>query len=127
LERVVDAVEVILRVGLLAGAPRHLIAEDDLAVDHRGALTIAGAEIEADPAAFEMAAERGGGFPLVGAGVIRGGDNLHRMAVDTVAHEIEVEGAGAGGRVDGAKVIGESGVARDRHAVAPLLPEEELE
>ena len=69
-QRIVDAVEVVLRVGLRARAPRHLVAEDDFAVDHGGALAVAGAEVEADAAALQMAAQRRGGFALLGRVVV---------------------------------------------------------
>jgi len=35
--------------------PPDLLAEDDLAVDHGRGLAVAGAQVEADPAALEMA------------------------------------------------------------------------
>jgi hypothetical protein len=49
------------------------------------------------------------------------------VAVDALAHEVVVEGAGAGGRVDCAQIGGEFVVAGYRDAVAALLPEEEFE
>ena len=54
------------------GVPRHFVAEDDLAIDHGGAFAVAGAEVEADAAALQMAAERRGGFALLGARVVGG-------------------------------------------------------
>ena len=67
LQGIVDAVEVILRVGLRAGVPGHLVAEDHLAIDDGGALAVAGAQVEADAAAIQVAAQRRGGFALLGA------------------------------------------------------------
>ena len=58
LQRVHDAVEVILRIRLVVRVPDRLFAEDDAAVDDRRDLAIAAAEIEPDPASFEMTAER---------------------------------------------------------------------
>jgi hypothetical protein len=63
-QRIVDAVEVILRIGLRAGVPGHLIAEDHLAIGDGGALAVAGAQVEADAAAIQVAAERRGGSPV---------------------------------------------------------------
>ena len=57
-QRVHDPVEVVLRVRLVVRIPHRLVAEDDPAVDDRRDLAIAAAEIEADAAALEMAAER---------------------------------------------------------------------
>ena len=89
LQRIVDAVEVILRVALYRGVPGDLVAEDHLAVDDRGALAVAGAEVEADAAAFQMAAEGRGGFALLGAGVVGRALDGHGAAVDALAHEVD--------------------------------------
>ena len=77
----------VLRVGLSARAPRNLVAEDDFAVGYRGAFAVAGAEIETDTEALEMPAEGGRGLALLRRVVIRGGADLHGMAVDAIAHE----------------------------------------
>ena len=63
IQRVTDTGEVIGRVGLEVGIPLHFLGEDYLAVDEGGALPIGAAEIEADAAAFQVAAEgqMGGG------------------------------------------------------------------
>ena len=70
---------VISRVGLIAGIPLHLFGEDRLAVDHRAELAVGGAEVEADPIALEMAAQRHrdlfGGRHFLG----RGHDHLERL------------------------------------------------
>src|ERR1017187_2675010 len=54
---IVDAVVVILRVALHGGVPGDLVAEDDLAIDDGGALAVAGAQVEADAAAIQVASE----------------------------------------------------------------------
>src|SRR6478609_7437086 len=59
-QRIHDAVEVVLRVGLEIGIPFRLLAEDDLAINHRCGLAITAAEIETDATAFEIAPERTG-------------------------------------------------------------------
>ncbi len=89
LQRIVDAVVVILRVALYRRIPGNLIAEDDLAIDDGGAFAVAGAQVEADAAAFQVAAQRRGGFALVRAGIVGDALNGHRAAVDAVAHEID--------------------------------------
>src|ERR1019366_7387233 len=59
---IVDAVVVILRIALHGGVPGHLVAENDFAFDDGGALAVAGAQVEADAAAIQVASEGGGGF-----------------------------------------------------------------
>ena len=63
IQRVTDTGEVIGRVGLEVGIPLHFLGVDYLAVDESSALAIGAAEIEADAAAFQVAAEgqMGGG------------------------------------------------------------------
>ena len=105
LQGVVDALVMILRITFDGGSPRDFVAEDHFAIDHGGALAVAGAEIEADPAAIQMAAERSGGLALGGAGVV--GDTLerHRAAVDAVGDELVIEGARARRGVDRAEIL----------------------
>ena len=66
-QRIVDAVEMILRIGLRAGVPRHLVAEDHLAIGHGGALAVARAQVEADAEAIQVPAQRRGGLPFLRA------------------------------------------------------------
>ena len=70
-QRVVDAVVMVLRVALEIRVPGDLLGEDHLAVDDRGALAVGAAEIEPDPAAVEVAAERDGRFARRGHRVER--------------------------------------------------------
>ena len=56
---------VVGRVGLLDRLPHDLLAEDRLAVDHRRHLEVGRAEVEADAAAVEVAAQ---GLPRFRAG-----------------------------------------------------------
>ena len=60
--------------------PEDLLAEHDLAVDHGGGLAVAGAEIEADPAAVEVAAQRDRGLALGRELGLRDADDLERDA-----------------------------------------------
>src|SRR5205085_11708624 len=82
---------------------------------------------EADPAALQVAAQRRGGFALVGAGVVRRVLDCHRTAVYAFADEVVIEGARALGRVDAAQILGDGGRAGDGHAEAALLPEQVLQ
>ncbi len=58
-----DLLVVISRVGLVARVPLHLLGEDRLAVDHRRDLDIRSAQVEADPAAIQVAAQAIAGSP----------------------------------------------------------------
>src|SRR5476649_2228534 len=94
LQRIVHTIEVILRIRLHSRVPADLFAEDHFAIHDGGALAIAGAQIEADTAAIQVAAEGRGGFLFHGGGVEGGGFNDHGAAVDALTHELVVEGAG---------------------------------
>jgi hypothetical protein len=59
-QRIVDAVEVVLRVGLRARVPATSSLKTTFAVDHGGALAVARAQVEADAAAVQVAAQRRG-------------------------------------------------------------------
>ena len=59
-----DALVVVVRIALVARVPDHLLAEDGFAVDHGAGLAVAGAQVEADAAAVQVAPERHGGFLL---------------------------------------------------------------
>ena len=89
LQRIVDAVEVILGIGLAAGVPGHFLAEDHFAVDDGRGLAVARAQIEADAAAFEMPAERGDGFALLGHAIVIHVLDRRGAAVDALAHEAD--------------------------------------
>ena len=54
----------IVRIRLVVRVPDGLVAEDDAAVDDRGHLPIAAAEIEADTVAVQVTAERLGHRPF---------------------------------------------------------------
>ena len=62
LEAVIDAVVVVLGIRLRLGIPRDFCAEEHLPVLHGGHLVVAGAQVEADPAAVEVPAGNSGRF-----------------------------------------------------------------
>src|ERR1035441_3364710 len=51
----------------------------------------------------------------------------HGAAVDALAHEVVIEGARTGGRVDGAEVFGDARLAGYGDAAATPLPEQRSE
>src|SRR5436190_146621 len=59
LKRIHDSIEVILRVRLEIGIPDSFLTEDDLSINHRRYFPITATEVKANPAAIQMAAERG--------------------------------------------------------------------
>ena len=88
-QRIHDAVEVILRVGMKIWIPHSLLAEHDLAIHHRGHFAIASAEIEADAASIEMAPERFGHSTR--RRKFMRDDNLDGMVVNFLADDVRVE------------------------------------
>ena len=74
-----------------------------------------------------MAAQRRGGFALRGRVLECGALDGERLAIDPLAHELVVEGAGAARRIDAAQVVGENGVTRHGDAAAAFLPQQELQ
>ncbi len=65
----------------MRGIPQDLLAEDDLAVDHGGGFAVAGAQVEADPAAAQVAADGDGAVERAGEGRPRSLDQLERPVV----------------------------------------------
>ena len=92
LQRVHDAVEVILRIRLVIRIPDRLVAEDDRPVDERRDLAIAAAEIEADAATVKMTAERPR-LRVLGRQIARVHD-LQRMIEHPLADQVGIESAG---------------------------------
>ena len=102
----------VVRVGLLARLPDDLLAEDRLAVDHRGDLAVGGAQVEADAAAVQVAAQRLAALARRGHfGSVAGHDG-ERVRVDLLAHEVVIELARAVRRVDPGDVLADAGAAR---------------
>ena len=86
-----DLVIVVGRILLIARVPLHLCAVYRLAVNHRAELPVAGAEIEADAAALQVAAQRDGAL-LGRRGLVGVGDlHLKRLLVH-LRPELVVEG-----------------------------------
>jgi hypothetical protein len=122
-----DLLVVVLGIGVGPGRPDHLLGVDRLTVDDRGSLAVGGPEVEADPTAFQMAAQ---GLTLLPGG--RGvpgvaGHHGERLVVDVLAHEVVVEGALAVGGVGLADVLANGPGAPDPGLPAAPLPEQELE
>ena len=121
-----DLVDVPLRVGLVHRVPEDLLAEHDLAVDHGGGLAVAGTEVEADPAAVEVAAQRDGGLALGRELGLGDADDLERDAEQLRAHERGVEDAGGLRRVVPGQVRDQGGGPVDVQPRAAARPQEEL-
>ena len=58
LQRIHDAIEVILRIGLEVRIPFRLLAEHNFAINHRCCFAITAAEIETDTTTAEMTTKR---------------------------------------------------------------------
>ena len=124
-ERVVDALEVVPGVLLEVGVPDHLVREHHLAVDHGGALAVGAAEVEADPAAVEVASE---GLRRLA----HGRELLRRLDPDRLpehaaTHQVPVERAEALLPVRGGEHARHRVAALDQDRAAALLPEQELD
>ena len=76
-QRIVDALDVIVRIALEIRIPDDFLGKHHLAIDQRGAFSIGPAEIEADAAAFEIAAE--GHHRVVGGGQFGGSRSLFTL------------------------------------------------
>src|SRR5438093_10414504 len=91
LQRIRDFVAVPLRVAVRTRIPNRLLAVHGLAVDDRGDFAVARAQVEADPAAIPMPAERRGAF-AGGRDIARVGErDFKRSLVDPPPHEVCVE------------------------------------
>ena len=124
LQRILDAVPVIVPVGFLDWRPGDFFGENGLAIDHRGAFAVAAAEIEADTAAVPVASDGNGGFPGSGAFVGLAGGDSEGFAKYAVSHEIGIKGAGAARRIFPGECSGELRTAADPEMRAALLPEQ---
>ena len=60
LQRIHDALEMILRVRLKIRVPARLLAENHFAINHGGGLAVAAPQIKSNPAAIQVPSERGG-------------------------------------------------------------------
>ena len=126
LQRRADVPVVVVRIGLARRLPDDLFAEDRLAVDDGRHLHVRSPEVEADPAAVEVAPQRLAGLArrrdLAGAA----GDDRERPAVHLLAHEAVVERPGAVGRVRPRDVLADRRRPANRHLPAAARPQEEL-
>ena len=115
----VDLPEVPCRIRLPARIPGALFAELDHAVDDRGDLAVAGAQVEPDAAAIQVAAQVEGRGRLGRKVRVRRRQDLERRAVDRGAHHrgvkhadrVRPEVTGKGGRQPGRAVDVDSATA----------------
>ncbi|MEZ4767990.1 MAG: hypothetical protein R2844_06125 [Caldilineales bacterium] len=120
-----DALVVVGRVGLLHRLPDDLVAPYRLPVEHGRHFEVGRAQVEADAAAVQVAAERLAGFLLRRRLVGRAGDDCERPLVDGLAHEVIVESPRPVRRVNAADVV--SNARRPAHRDLPAAPGPEQE
>lgn len=123
-EGVHDFVEVPAGIFLGDWIPDDFFGEDGDAILDGGDFAIGAAEVEADAAAVEVAAEGRGGGAF--GGELGGVDDFEGFFVDAFAHDVGVELAGGGVGVVGAELVGEFARAVEVDAVAAAGPEEEF-
>jgi hypothetical protein len=120
--------DVVGRILLKVRVPGRLVGEDDLAVNHRGGLPVAAAEVESDPVPVKVAAQ----------GQSRGALNWKRLnsnrfdaedtPIDPLAHERMVEGPCARRAVDRREMGRDLGRSRRlSDGASALLPKKEFE
>ena len=109
----------------MARVPHHLFAEHDLAVDDRAGLAVARAEIKADAAAVEVAAERRGHLLGIRHSLGARHDYLERVLVDA-AHEVEIELARSCRRIDRLDVLPDCGWTAHVKLPPTALPQQGL-
>ena len=122
LERVIDAVAMILRVFLEVGVPGNFLTENEFAVDGRGAFSVGAAEVETDSASVKVPAERHGGLFRFRSVRIGAGYDLHPVAVNASHHGV-IERAFAFGRIDFRKFFGNFRISGDCDLPASSHPE----
>ena len=125
LQRIHDAVEVILRVGMKIRIPNRLLAEHDLAINDRRRLAVAAAQIKADAAAVKVAAQR---FALRAfrRNVLRV-HHFERMIEHLGGDKVRVELAGGLVAIMRGQLRGEWRRAIEINPPAATRPEEELQ
>src|SRR5436190_14876049 len=87
-----DPVVMIAGVGLKVGIPNRYLAEHDLAIDQGCDLAVTAAEVESNPAAFEMPSQRRGALPFRRQ-VLRV-DNLEWMVEHFLGDDVRIESSG---------------------------------
>ena len=96
LQRIHDAVVVILGIGLEIWVPHRFLAENHLAVHDGRHLAVAAPEVEADAAAVQVPAQRSGAAPLRRQGLRM--HHLDGVVEHPLAHEVRIKLARSGSR-----------------------------
>ena len=117
----------VVGVAVFARLPHDFFAEDGFSINHRGDFSIRSAEVESDPAAVEVTAERFCGFFFCRNLCGCAGDDGEGALVDVLSHELVVECAGACGGVTLCEVFGDAFGPADIYAPAAALPEQEFQ
>jgi hypothetical protein len=125
LQRVHDAIVVILRIGLVVRVPFRLIAEDDASVDHSGDLAVAATQIEPDAAAVEISSERLR-LRTFRRHVARVDDGK-LVTEHQLADEVRVESSGLRIAIVGDEVLCQGRRAIDVNAPSTARPENEFD
>ena len=76
---------------MFAGLPDHFFAVDDLPVDHRADLAVGSSQIEPDPAAVQMTAQRRARFPDRRHVRRLAGNHAQGLLIHLVAEEVIIE------------------------------------
>ena len=114
----------ILGVGLEIRVPDGFVAEHDLAFDDRRHFAVAAAEVEADAAPVQMAAQRSGAAAFGRQGFRM--DHLDRVIEHPLAHEVRVELARGCLAIMRRQLRGQRRRPVEVNAEAAARPEQEL-
>ena len=126
LQRIDDPGAVVIDVLLEIRVPDDLLAVDGFAVLDRRAFAVGAAEVEADPAAVEVAAELHADLLARRSRVIGAAFDGEVAVVDGAPHHLVVESAFAVGRVEAGQPGGDLRAAADGDFPAAARPEQEL-
>src|SRR5262249_15850382 len=126
-DRVVDAVEMILRIALYRGTPCHFLAEHYFAVHHRRALAIASAQVKPDAATLHIPPSRPRRLASLGRRPVGPRSKAHPAPINPPSNEIEIKSARPPGRIAPAEIASDPRIARDGPPVPAPLPQQKLE
>ena len=127
LQRIDDPGAVVIDVLLEIRVPDDLLAVDGFPVFDRRAFAVGAAEVEADPAAVEVAAEFDADLPGGGGRLERAVLDRELPVVDPPAHHVVIEGAFAAGGVGAPERVTDPGAAADGEFPAAPRPEQEFD